>query len=482
MTNSFGIPTACLPLLRALAVAGALAICLLASESHAAGAAKRGPKSVPVQIRLAEEMAANQDWEEATRRWIEILYYFGPSDQEARAEFEIGAIALRRGRSDLAAAQWEKVAGRYPEGEWVERACECLKLLGKEPPPAPEAPPEPYVTAETPVDERQFLISEGDMANALYTFALRDYLKLPNLYPDSPRGAEARFRVGTCQALLGRPELAVAQWQRLVENYPDSPHARTARGGIAAWRAVLRILGDDPEKMGKTIDDGWVPFRKYDTPVNRGLSYAEDLYENGNIVYALQEYAKVLCDIYSPKGGTNPHRPYARYRVGVCAYQLGEPDAAARQWRRVIEDYPGSDAADNARRALAAVSSTDPFSSEGGRAAPGLPSELPSALQKRFHLAGQLVDCELPLVAIKEYLKVIHVLTAGEPNPFQAQAAYRLGLCQHLRGRPDLAAAAWTRTAEDYPNTEWAEKARSAITQATQREAVLAAGRAEAER
>jgi tetratricopeptide (TPR) repeat protein len=216
--------------------------------------------------------------------------------------------------------------------------------------------------------------------------------------------------------------------------------------------------------------------------VNRGLSYAEDLYENGNIVYALQEYAKVLCDIYTPKGADNPHKPYARYRMGVCAYRLGEPDAAARQWRRVIEDYRDSAAADDARRALAAVSFTDPFSSEGGRPAPGLPSELPSGLVKRFHLAAQLVDCELPLVAIKEYLKVIHVLTAGEPNPFQAEAAYRLGLCQHLRGRPDLAAAAWNTTIAQHPDTQWAEKSRTAITQAAQREAVLAGGRAEAER
>lgn len=45
-----------------------------------ADAAGLTPKSVPVQVRLAEEMAANEDWDETVRRWIEVLHYFGPSD------------------------------------------------------------------------------------------------------------------------------------------------------------------------------------------------------------------------------------------------------------------------------------------------------------------------------------------------------------------------------------------------------------------
>ncbi len=460
----------------------ALVLCLCASAHSPCAAGAKGAKSPAVQAAFAEALAANEDQDEAVRRWVQILYYFGPSDMDARAEFELGALALRRGRSELAASQWSKTISRHPQSDWAERAAQALRLLGKEPPTPPENAPEPYITEETPGDERQFLIAEGDLSQGDYVFAIRDYLKVPNLFGDSERAPEARFRSGTCQVLLGRPRLAIAQWKRLVEDYPESPHARTAQAGIAAWSAVLRTLGDEPESTDDAVKDGWVPFRRYDTKVDQGLSYAEDLYENDDIVYALQEYAKVLCDIYTPKEGENPHKPYARYRMGVCAYRLGEPDAAGRQWRRVIEDYPDSSAADDARRALAAVSITDPFSSEGGRPAPAIPSDLPSELVKRFHVAGQLVDCGLPLVAMKEYLKVIHVLTAGKPNPFQAEAAYRIGLCQHLRGRPDLAAAAWNTTVEQYPDTEWAEKARNAMTRATQREAVLAAGKPEAER
>ena len=435
-------------------------------------AEKLTPKSVPVHIRLAEEMAANEDWEEAARRWLDVLYYFGPSDQEARAEFELGRLALHRGRSDLAVVQWEKTVARHPDSVWAERAGKALKVLGKEPPP-PEESVEPCVTEDTPADEKQFLLADGCLSQGLYTFAIRDFLKVTNIDPDSPRAAEARFRVGTCQAMLGRPDLAIEQWGRVVAEYSDSPYARTAHNGISAWRAILNSGGIEGEDSADDFDGAWRAFRSPGSGVDGGLSYAEDLYENAITEYALQEYAKVLCDIYTPNGGDNPHKDYARYRMGVCAYRLGRTNAAARQWRLLLTDSPESPWAQDAGRALAAVGVTDAFSSDAGLAAAVVPDILPSPLVRRYHLAALLMDCELPLVASKEYLKILHVLTAGRPNPFQAEALYRLGECQQGRGRADLALAAWEETAETYPESEWAEKAGAAIENTHRRESVL---------
>jgi len=439
------------------------------SPGRAAGG---GPRSIPVQVSVAEAMAQNEDWEEAARRWIEILYYFGPSDQEARAEFELGAIALRRGRPDLAVSQWEKILSRHPDSEWAVRAKQSLRLLGTEPSAAPTAPAQPYITSDTPGYERQFLIAEGDFAQGLYVFALRDYLKVPNLFPNSPRAAEARFRSGVCQIMLGRPDLATKQWQRVADEYPDSPQAGAATAAIAAWQGVLQISPTRPSEVD--LEPAWRPLRARDTELNQGLSYAEDLYENANFVYALQEYAKILCDIYSPAGEENPQQAYARHRMGVCAYRLRRPEAAARQWRSLIDAHSDSPWAEHATRALAAVGAIDGFSSEVGPLAPEVPEELPTPLVQRFHLAAQLLDCGLPEVALKEYLKVIFVLTAGNPNPFQAEAAFGVGLCHHRRGRPDLAMEAWNRVVEEYPETEWAEQATMAIARTRQCESALA--------
>lgn len=462
------------------AIVGVLCVLVLAVwclPDASAGGKKLTPKSAPVQMKLADEMAGAEDWDEATRRWIAVLYYFGPSEFEARAEFEIGAIALQRGRSDLACSQWEKTIQRYPDTEWAERAAQALKLLGREPPQAPEQAAEPYVTKDTPGYERDFLIAKGDMDAGLYEFAVRDFLKVPNLDPGSPRGAQARFRIGTCQALLGHPRLAIAQWERVVEDYPDSEEAQRARGGVAAWRAVLEKAGFSPaETETEQLDADWTPFRSWETEADRGLSYAEDLYENGITAYALQEYAKVLCDIYAKEGEQNPHKPYARYRMGVCAYRLGDADAAVRQWRRLMADYPDSPWAERANRALSAVAMSDTLSSNAGRPAPELPAELPKPLIQRSHLAAQLMDCGLYSVASKEHLKIMFVLTALRPNPFQAEACYHLGVAHHRMGRPDLAVAAWQRCVEEYPETEWAEKAGAAISHAERREGILSAG------
>ncbi len=448
---------------------GFFALAMVAASSGRAAAG--GPRSIPVQVSLAEAMAENEDWEEAGRRWIEILYYFGPSDQEARAEFELGAIALRRGRAGLAVSQWQKTLSRHPDSEWAVRANQALRLLGHEPSAAPTTPAQPYITSDTPAYERQFLIAEGDFVQELYVFALRDYLKVPNSYPNSPRAAEARFRAGVCQVMLGRLDLAIQQWQRVTVEYPDSPQAGTATAAIAAWQGVLQISPVRPSEVD--LEPAWMPFRSRDTELNRGLSYAEDLYENGNFVYALQEYAKVLCDIYTPAGEGNPHQAYARHRMGVCAYRLRRPEAAARQWRRLIDTHPGSPWAGHATRALAAVGDLDGFSAEVGPLAPEVPEELPTPLLQRFHVAAQLLDCGLPEVALKEYLKVIFVLTAGNPNPFQAEAAFGVGLCHHQRGRPDLAMEAWNRVLEEYPETEWAEQATLAIARTRQCESDL---------
>jgi TolA-binding protein len=313
-------------------------------------------------------------------------------------------------------------------------------------------------------------LAQADADAGLYVFAIRDYLKIPNLYPDSRRAAEARFNAGTLQALLGNPGLAIEQWRRVREEYPEAEQARLAQSGMAAWRAVGRAAG---MYLPEPLEAAWTPFRSYGSQPDRGLSYAEDLYENEILEYALQEYAKVLCGIYTQRGDGDPHRAYARYRMGVCAYRLGDRDAAARQWRRLTADAPDDPWSAHAQRALSAVAATDAFSSDAGRPAPALPTGLPSPLVKRHHLADQLTDCGLPHVAVKEHLKVMFVLTAGRPNPFQAEACYKLGRAQHLRGRSDLALAAWNRVAEEYPDTPWAERARSASADAERRERVL---------
>jgi len=434
----------------------------LQDAPRATAGASLTPKSVPVQVKLAEAMAENEDWDEAIRRWIDILYYFGPSDADARAHLEIGGLLLLRGRSDLAATQWEKIARLHSQSGYAAKADEALRALGKKPPSGPLEPLSPVVTKDTPEDERQFIVAEADLAVGLLEFAIRDYLKVPNLYPASTRAPQARFQAGVCQALLGKPEGAIVQWRRVRKDYPASREAEKAASAIAAWEAALKAAGT---QRTPAADDTWERFAHFDTEPDRGLSYAEDLYENGILGYALQEYAKVLCDIYTPKGESNPHRAYARYRMGVCAYELGKPDAAVRQWQRLLIEAPQSSWSSQAERLLTTLRAD---SADVSRldTSPSLPVDLSSSVISRYALAEQLLDCGLPLIASKEYLKVIYVVTAGRPNPLQAEARYKLGVCHQRLGRLDLAKTAWQHTVDQFPDSLSAEQARLALARA----------------
>jgi hypothetical protein len=95
----------------------------------------------------------------------------------------------------------------------------------------------------------------------------------------------------------------------------------------------------------------------------------------------------------------------------------------------------------------------------------------------RLALAEQLLDCGLPLIASKEYLKVIHVVTAGRPNPLQAEATYKLGICHQRLGRLELAKAAWQHTVGRFRGSPWAEQACCALTRADELGDVLTAPR-----
>lgn len=173
----------------------------------------------------------------------------------------------------------------------------------------------------------------------------------------------------------------------------------------------------------------------------------------------------MLCDVYTPKGEASPHRAYSRYRMGVCAYELGVPDPAVRQWQRLIADTPESPWSSRAGRVLSVLRAEGINVTSLG-VAPALPDDLSSSPVSRYALAEQLLDCGLPLVASKEYLKVIHVVTAGRPNPLQAEAMHKLGVCHQRLGRLDLARAAWQRTVDQFPDSPSAQRARLALTRA----------------
>jgi len=414
-------------------------------------------KSVPVQMKLAFAMETTADWEEAARRWIDIMYYFGPSEEDTRSEFEIAAIALRMGKCDIATRLFNDIATDYPDTEWGKTSSDILAILKDNSAECCIALPS-HISADIPEDERQFLCAQADAAAGLYDFAIRDHLKVTNLFPLSARAPESRLKIGDYQLFRGKPELAISQWQRVIIDYPDSAQASQAKANISRLHKLFSLC--KLEFMSDEMKSAWEPIRQHNNDINQGLSYAEDLFENEVYAYSLQEYAKVLCDIYTKGKMPNPYKAYARYRIGVCAYKLGYPTGALRQWRRLEIEHPDSTWVIAAKETIALL----PDLQEAVDPAPALPPQLNNGLLKRMALADQLISCEMPLVASKEYMKVIDVITAGKPNPFQAEALYKLGDCQRKLDLPAQALASWQQVIDNYPQSPWAESAQQART------------------
>jgi tol-pal system protein YbgF len=70
---------------------------------------------------------------------------------------------------------------------------------------------------------------------------------------------------------------------------------------------------------------------------------------------ALFELEKVLA--YGPKA---PKAPDALLRAGMAARQLRDTARADQYWRRVVEEYPNSDAAQKARSFTSGIGGSSP--------------------------------------------------------------------------------------------------------------------------
>lgn len=77
---------------------------------------------------------------------------------------------------------------------------------------------------------------------------------------------------------------------------------------------------------------------------------AEAYYVQRDYRQALLEFEKVL--VYSP---TNPKMADALLRAGMASNQLRDGERAEQLWRRVVEQYPDSDAAQKARGFLSGI-------------------------------------------------------------------------------------------------------------------------------
>ena len=451
------------------------------------------PRDMPGwQAILAERLEASGNPQEALRRWLKVIYTFGPNHYTARALYESGRLALAAGRPAAAAWSWKTVIKDYPPVGPVEYDSPVLHAGGKQAPiekqpyshwialarsgladlAQQDVPGRNDPLDEDPVVRRLFPIhvTEGDppkngkrelglglhlMIVGDYDFATRDFLKVVTLKYPSRYMPEADYLLGVCAMRRGRPDVAVRQWQRVLKAYPQHAVAEDAR------RALARA-GEATTAAPATVVLAMPPWKdSYDTHAHRAMTYGMRLFEHGLYLFCFKEMMKIQSGIYR----THDMAAQLRYRAGVACCNLGNLPAAASEWRICSRIGKGTEWAALAEKQLRSRCKDVPVpSAPRNPKAPAKGKGPKGGAGKRFKLAEEFRRAGVTEQGqvIMEYWKVLTVARPPETprtRPFLAMAELRLAECMRQAGLEQQAEDRLRDVVEHFSGTPAAKKA-----------------------
>lgn len=151
-------------------------------------------------------LEVERDVERAREAFDKVAKQYPQSDGAPGAYYYLGWLTLQRATSaaelDDALAQFTRVQRLYPRSDWVPRALHAEGLVlrkgGK---------------LEESIDAQRRVALE---------------------YPSSPAAPAAQYEIGHCLALLGRPALAMEEFQRVRNRFPRDEWAERALDRITA--------------------------------------------------------------------------------------------------------------------------------------------------------------------------------------------------------------------------------------------------------
>ncbi|MBN2582407.1 MAG: outer membrane protein assembly factor BamD [Planctomycetes bacterium] len=150
--------------------------------------------------------------------------------------------------------------------------------------------------------------------------------------PTGPLAADAIFRIGEFKMGSGKPEEAEEQFRRFLEEFPNHARARQARL-MAAQSAMASCLGP-------VYDDASIR-RARDMLQSYQDTYPE-MAARENVAGAMEAIRR--------------HQATKKYEMAAYYQRAQEPKAAAFYARKVVEEFPGTPAAVEARDMLQKLS------------------------------------------------------------------------------------------------------------------------------
>jgi biofilm PGA synthesis lipoprotein PgaB len=131
------------------------------------------------------------------------------------------------------------------------------------------APPRPYFTDTGQFSYAEFLMGEGEFAEAA-----GEYERLIENFPSSPLLADAQFKGATAYLNAGRYREARAGFELFLMNFKDDPHSPEARAALVRARAVLGRVKPAPKARTPASAYKRPPIKAVQVALFGGLGYA----------------------------------------------------------------------------------------------------------------------------------------------------------------------------------------------------------------
>lgn len=272
---------------------------------------------------------------------------------------------------------------------------------------------QPRETAALQFQHAEELLADGDTEKAI-----SEYEKVLRYFPDSNYCDLAQYSIGRTLEAQGDYDEAVEAYQSVIEEYPNTK----------LFDNVLekqRKIGDHFFQLGVERQERFMLFR------------------GSNFDKAIETYRQVI--------NNQPFTEFsaeAQYRIGLCYFNLELYDEASVEYQKLIDYYPSSPWTAEAAFGTASCKHCQALPLEYDKTA------VDEAIGKFRYFLREFPKSSRADEA-SEKLQELRELAAGHD--------FNIAMYYHRYMKYDAARLYFDSIAREYPETQWAEKAREKL-------------------
>jgi TolA-binding protein len=280
------------------------------------------PKETPeLQLEHARSLLIEDDLDRAIKATVKFQEYYADSDFSDQNQFLRGKIRLAQEKYEDAAEEYQVVVSSYPESELYDVVIDEQYKIGD-------------LLFERGRDRLEYYRNQPwyRIDSTLKPFKRKQLKQATNVYtmvidnqPFTAEAAQAQYKLGLCQMAQERYEEAAFEFSRVLEDYAGSTWVKEAAFGLAE---CYTLGSHEPE---------------YDqSPSQLAIDTIDELerrYATDDRIDGLQEVRSEMVEKIAQQ----------RYLTAESYDRANQPFAAQLSCEVIVDEYPGTEAAQKAQ-------------------------------------------------------------------------------------------------------------------------------------